>query len=179
MNKYKDTITTYNNWPIDGVQYLDLNPIYSDPVIRAQLVNDCLKILMNTDISMKHMWHSEFDAIGVVESRGYIIGSMLAHELNKGLVMLRSKPNRLPGKTTRIGHTLEYGTAQMEVQNGTGKILILDDVLATGGTAKAATNVLRKAGYDPISALFLVELEWFDPGLEIPHASAIKYKEKV
>ena len=175
MKIYKDAIVTYNNWPIEGVQYLDLNPIYGDPYIRANLVNDCLKILMNTDIKMKHMWHSEFDAIGVIESRGYIIGSMLARELNKGLVLLRSKPNRLPGKTSKVKHTLEYGNAQMEVQNGYGKVLIFDDVLATGGTAKGSIEVLKKAGYNPIGALFLVELDFLKPKLNIPHRSIIHY----
>ena len=90
--------------------------------------------------------------------------------------MLRSKPNRLPGKTSIVKHKLEYGESQMEVQHGTGKVLIVDDVLATGGTAKGAIEVLSKAGYTPTSALFLVELDFLNAKLDVPHRSVIHYE---
>ena len=63
----------------------------------------------------------------------------------------------------------------MEVQNGTGRVLIIDDVLATGGTIGGAIEVLNKGGYTPVSALFLVELTQFQPNLDIPYESIIKY----
>ena len=116
-----------------------------------------------------------FDYIGMIESRGFIIGSMLAHELDKGVILLRSKPNRLPGDTVRVEHTLEYGESQMEVQKGEGRVLIFDDVLATGGTAKGATECLFKGGYQPVSALFIAELDFLKPKLPIPHSSIIHY----
>ena len=166
MDVYKKYIKEYDNFPIDGVKYLDLNPLYQNGWGRNLLVRDCV-------LSSKKL--PEFDYIGVVESRGYIIGSILAHELDKGLVMLRSKPNRLPGKTSLVKHTLEYGDAQMEVQNGTGKVLIIDDVLATGGTIGGAIEVLTKGGYDPIGALFLVEITKFNPTLSVPYESIVKY----
>ena len=89
--------------------------------------------------------------------------------------MLRSKPNRLPGETSIVKHKLEYGEAQMEVQNGSGKVLIVDDVIATGGTIGGAIEVLTKGGYDPVSSLFLVEITKFNPNLTIPFESIIKY----
>ncbi len=116
-----------------------------------------------------------FDYIGVVESRGFLIGSILAHLLDKGIVLLRSKKNRLPGETKKISHTLEYGESQMEVQTGEGRVLIFDDVLATGGTAQAAIDVLTMGGYEPIGALFPVELTFLKPTLSIPYESVIKY----
>ena len=172
---YKKYIKEYDDFPIEGVKYYDINPLYQDGQLRTKLVHDCVEVCRNTNIDQKPLWYTEFDYIGVVESRGYIIGSMLAHELNKGLVLLRSKPNRLPGKTSVVHHTLEYGDARMEVQNGSGKVLIIDDVLATGGTMCGAIEVLTKAGYTPTSALFLVELTQFKPDLNIPFASIIKY----
>ena len=78
----------------------------------------------------------DFDYIGLVESRGFILGSIIAHQLGKGVILLRSKRNRLPGKTHTVAHTLEYGESVVEVQEGEGKVLVFDDVLATGGNAK-------------------------------------------
>ena len=145
MQVFKKCIKEYDDFPIKGVKYLDLNPLYQDSWTRNILVRDCINAVKKLP---------EFDYVGVVESRGYIIGSILANEFNRGLVMLRSKPNRLPGETSIVKHKLEYGEAQMEVQNGSGKVLIVDDVIATGGTIGGAIEVLTKGGYDPVSALF-------------------------
>ena len=166
--QYKEIIKSYQDFPIEGVNYLDLNPIYKDPKHRDILVSDCMEKIVD-------MIPPSFDYIGVVESRGFLIGSILAHLLDKGLVLLRSKPGRLPGETKKISHTLEYGDSQMEVQTGKGKVLIFDDVLATGGTAQAATDVLTMAGYTPIGALFPVELTFLNPKLSIPYESIVKY----
>ena len=168
MLNYKNIIQSYKDFPIEGVEYLDLNPIYKNPVYRDKLVHDCMDKIVD-------MIPPSFDYIGVVESRGFLIGSILAHLLDKGLVLLRSKPGRLPGETKKISHTLEYGDSQMEVQTGKGKVLIFDDVLATGGTAQAATDVLTMAGYTPIGALFPVEITFLKPKLSIPYESVIKY----
>ena len=168
MINYKEIIKSYKDFPIEGIEYLDLNPLYKNVEHRDKLVADCMDKI--TD-----MIPPTFDYIGVVESRGFLIGSILAHLLNKGLVLLRSKPGRLPGDTEKVSHTLEYGNSQMEVQTGRGRVLIFDDVLATGGTAQAATDVLIMAGYDPIGALFPVELTFLNPTLSVPHESVIKY----
>ena len=165
---YKKYIKEYKDFPIDGINYLDINPIYKDSKIRDNLISDCMDKIVD-------MIPPTFDYIGVVESRGFLIGSILAHLLNKGLILLRSKPGRLPGDTKIIKHTLEYGESQMEVQTGKGNVLIFDDVLATGGTSQAATDVLTMAGYTPIGALFPVELTFLDPKLSIPYQSIVKY----
>ncbi len=165
MEIYKQYIKEYDDFPIEGVKYLDLNPLYLQSQLRNKLVQDCIQAIKGY----------EYDYIGAVESRGYMVGSMLAHELNKGLLLLRSKPNRLPGETSLVKHTLEYGDAQMEVQNGSGRVLIIDDVIATGGTIGGAIDVLDIGGYKPIAALFLVELTKFNPNINIPFASIIKY----
>ena len=163
---YKQYIKEYKDFPIDGINYLDLNPIYKDADLLRTITEDCIDLLENFD----------FDYIGLVESRGFILGSIIAHQLGKGLVLLRSKRNRLPGKTHTVAHTLEYGESVVEVQEGKGKVLIFDDVLATGGTAKGSIDVLKKAGYTPTSALFLVELDFLNPNLDVPHKSVIHYE---
>ena len=163
---YKQYIEEYKDFPIDGINYLDLNPIYKNGDLLRTITEDCIQLIRNFD----------FDYIRLVESRGFILGSIIAHELGKGVVLLRSKRNRLPGKTLTVAHTLEYGESVVEVQEGEGKVLVFDDVLATGGTAKGSIDVLNKAGYTPTSALFLVELDFLNPKLDVPHRSAIHYE---
>ena len=166
--QYKDIIESHKDFPIKGIEYLDLNPLYKNVKYRDRLVSDCMDKIVD-------MIPPTFDYIGVVESRGFLVGSILAHLLNKGLVLLRSKPGRLPGDTEKVSHTLEYGDSQMEVQTGRGSVLIFDDVLATGGTSQAAVDVLTMAGYTPIGALFPVEITFLEPKLSIPYESVIKY----
>ena len=163
---YKQYIEEHKDFPIEGINYLDLNPIYKNGDLLRTLAEDCVDSARKVD----------FDYVGIVESRGFIIGSIIAHELGKGVVLLRSKKNRLPGKTHTVAHTLEYGESMVQVQEGEGKVLVFDDVLATGGTAKGSIEVLKKAGYTPTSALFLVELDFLNSKLDIPHQSIIHYE---
>ena len=169
MSLYKSKIEIHNDFPIKGVKYLDLNPLYKSNTFTHELVNDCVNSVGT----------APFHYIGVIESRGFIIGSMLAHDLNKGLIMLRSKPNRLPGKTSKVKHTLEYGDAQMEVQEGKGKVLIFDDVYATGGTFNGALDVLTNAGYTPIGGYHIVELDYiYSEDESVPMGSIIQYGDE-
>ncbi len=165
---YKEVIKEYKDFPIEGINYIDLNPIYKDPEVRDKLVTDCMQKIVD-------MTPPFFDYIGVVESRGFLIGSILASELNKGIVLLRSKKDRLPGKTYTVKHKLEYGESMIQVQEGRGSVLVFDDVLATGGTATGAIDCLTNAGYDPIGALFLAELDFLKPSLSVPYESVIHY----
>ena len=166
---YKEVIKEYKDFPIEGINYIDLNPIYKDSKVRDKLVTDCMQKIVD-------MTPPFFDYIGVVESRGFLIGSILANELNKGIVLLRSKKDRLPGKTYTVKHKLEYGESMIQVQEGRGSVLVFDDVLATGGTATGAIDCLTNAGYDPIGALFLAELDFLNPSLSVPHESVIHYE---
>ena len=174
----KNGMTKYKDYPIKDVTYFDLNPIYADYKLRRHLVEGCYDIMANIDTTRKSLWYTEYDYIAVIGSRGFLIGSILAEKFQKGIILLRSKPGRLPGKTSIINHTLEYGESQIEVQNGKGKILIFDDVIASGGTSRAAQEVLRMAGYTPISALFLINLEYCNPYMDLPYESVITIGEK-
>tara|TARA_Y100001963_G_scaffold132082_1_gene190240 strand:+ start:1091 stop:1594 length:504 start_codon:yes stop_codon:yes gene_type:complete len=167
MSMYKQHIEEHKDFPIEGINYLDLNPIYKNGDLLRTIAEDCIDLIRDFD----------FDYIGLVESRGFILGSIIAHQLGKGVILLRSKKNRLPGKTHTVSHTLEYGESIVQVQEGEGKVLVFDDVLATGGTAKGSIEVLKKAGYTPTSALFLVELDFLNPKLDISHKSLIHYDE--
>ena len=159
----KSKIEFYQNFPIEGVEYIDLNPVYKDPKARDIIVSKCIDLIKDID----------FDYLALIESRGFLIGSILADKLSKGIILLRSKKDRLPGKIQTVRHKLEYGEAIMQVQEGNGNVLIFDDVLATGGTANGAFKVLNKGGYNPVFSLFLVELSQFDVKCDTNHKSAI------
>ena len=165
MEKIKKHIKTYLDYPIDGIKYYDLNPVYKNPKIRKELVNNCIQLIKDI----------QYDYIALIEARGFLIGSILADKLKKGIVLCRSKKNRLPGKIFTVKHKLEYGEATMQVQEGSGKVLIFDDVIATGGTGNGAYSVLKKAGYNPVYALYLVELTKLKPKSNIPYKSVIQY----
>ena len=169
MINYKKYIKEYKDFPITGINYLDLNPIYQSSSLRDRLVSGCLEKVVD-------MIPPTFDYIGVVESRGFLIGSIIAHLSDKGIVLLRSKKDRLPGKTYTVKHKLEYGESMVQVQEGSGRVLVFDDVLATGGTATGSIECLTKAGYTPVGALFLVELDFLNPSLSVPHKSVIHYE---
>tara|TARA_Y100001970_G_scaffold287282_1_gene411568 strand:+ start:116 stop:613 length:498 start_codon:yes stop_codon:yes gene_type:complete len=163
MDYVKEKIDFYKDFPITGVEYIDLNPVYKDPKARKIIVEKCISLIEKV----------EFDYLALIESRGFLIGSIIADKLDKGIILLRSKKDRLPGKIQTVRHKLEYGEAIMQVQEGKGRVLIFDDVLATGGTANGAYNVLNKAGYQPIFSLFLVELSQFKVACDTDHKSAI------
>ena len=174
MIDYRKHIKEYKDFPIDGINYLDINPIYANHNIRRLLVNDCRDIITS---EFRNVYTGkDFDHIGVVESRGFLIGSILSHLLDKGIVLLRSKKDRLPGKVYTVEHKLEYGESMVQVQEGGGRVLVFDDVLATGGTAEASIECLTKAGYTPVSALFLIELDFLNPSLSVPYKSVIHYE---
>ena len=176
MIDYKKHIKEYQDFPIEGVKYYDLNELYKFSGVRRELVKDiCEQINEGIDLDI----FPEFDYVGVVESRGFILGSLIAQELNKGLVLLRSKPNRLPGKVANVKHTLEYGEGHMECQEGEGDVMIFDDVYATGGTFNGAVNVLKKAGYNPVSGFHIVELDYvYSDDPPVPIGSIIQYSSE-
>jgi len=159
----KNKIEFYNDFPIKGVEYIDLNPIYKDPKARNILVEKCLEDIQKVD----------FEYLALIESRGFLIGSIIADKLDKGIILCRSKKDRLPGKIQTVRHKLEYGEATMQVQEGKGKVLIFDDVLATGGTANGAFKVLNLGGYTPVYSLFLVELSQFTVTCDTRYSSAL------
>ena len=165
MKIIKNHIKTYLNYPIDGIKYYDLNPVYKNQKIRNLLVKKCIDLIKD----------EKYDYIALIEARGFLIGSIIADKLKKGIVLCRSKKNRLPGKIFTVKHKLEYGEATMQVQEGKGNVLIFDDVIATGGTGNGAYTVLKKAGYNPVSALYLVELSKLNPISQIPFKSAIVF----
>ena len=146
------TIRTISDFPAPGIQFRDITPLLADP--RAfHIVLDAIA----------HRFVGEkIDAVVGVESRGFIFGGALAARLNTSFVPVR-KPGRLPGKTDKVSYSLEYGEAELEMHRDAlregAEVLIVDDLLATGGTASAAAELVERQGAKVHGFAFVIELE--------------------
>ena len=139
------------DFPKPGIEFLDISPILEDPNHFKSLIEQMAQVCEKYD----------FNKIVAIESRGFIMGSALALHLGKGFAMVRKK-GKLPGKTVSQTYDLEYGTDTIEMLPTSlsqgEKVLVLDDVLATGGTAATACDLVKKLGAQVSASLFFVEL---------------------
>ena len=140
------------DFPKPGVLFYDLSTVLQDGERFSRLI-DHLQALCG-DVS--------FDKIAAIDARGFLFQAPLGDRLKRGIIILR-KPGKLPGKTYRAAYTLEYGTATLEmtdtaIARAGERILLIDDVLATGGTAAAAKKVIHQAGGVVVKALFVIEI---------------------
>ncbi len=152
----KEYIRDIPDFPKKGIIFRDITPLLKDKEAFKEAI-DQLAGMVNPE---------EFDLIIAPEARGFILGSALAYKLGKGFVPVR-KPGKLPYKTVYEEFQLEYGTDQLHihvdaVEKGQ-KVLIVDDVLATGGTAEALGKLVKKIGGEVYAMLFLIELTFLNP----------------
>lgn len=152
LEKY---IRDIQDFPKKGILFKDITPLLND----AKARKECLEILVAT------LKDSKIDKVVGVESRGFFFGMLLAQELNVGFVPVR-KPNKLPFDTISASYELEYGTDSLEIhtdaiQKG-DRVLIHDDVLATGGTAKAVCELVERLGGVIVQCNFIMELSFLE-----------------
>ncbi|MEC7711045.1 MAG: adenine phosphoribosyltransferase [Thermoproteota archaeon] len=147
----KDKVAEYPNFPKKGILFRDFSPILKDPSSLSLVIDEFAKKYHPNDI----------DVFAGIESRGFILACALAQKYNKGMILLR-KAGKLPGKTAKVSYSIEYGKAQMEIQKTAleknERVLICDDLLATGGTAKAAAKLVEKLGAKVVGFAFIIEL---------------------
>ena len=151
----KKHIRNIQDFPKKGIVFRDITTLLKNPTALSQAFDelyDSTKELM-------------VDKVVGIESRGFIFGAMLAQRLNAGFVPVR-KPGKLPAETEKEFYDLEYGKDSIEIHKDAirsgEKVLIHDDLLATGGTAKAAINLVEKLGGEVVQVLFLVELSFLN-----------------
>ena len=151
MDDLKKYISEIKDFPKEGIVFKDINPIYKEPRIWSEIMIPLEKLISIINP----------DYIAGIESRGFITASALAFKHDIGFIAIR-KPNKLPGKVIGINYQLEYGEDRLEIQgdliNPKSKILVIDDLLATGGTASAAGKLIKEAGGILLGYGFLVEL---------------------
>ena len=147
----KEKIDEIADFPKKGILFRDIGPILRDPSAISFVVDEFAK-----------RFHTkEIDLVAGIESRGFPIACALALRYNKGMIMIR-KQGKLPGKTKSMSYKIEYGKAIMEIQTSSikkgQKVLICDDLLATGGTAKTAAKLIENIGGKVTGFAFIIEL---------------------
>ncbi|KJJ38296.1 adenine phosphoribosyltransferase [Aequorivita vladivostokensis] len=150
LTKY---IRNIENFPKAGVHFKDITPLLGDSEAVASCVEQLVVLIGDKKI----------DKVAAIESRGFFFGTLLAQKLNAGFVPIR-KPGKLPYKTRKEPYQLEYGLDALEIHEDAIKkgerVLLHDDVLATGGTARAACNLIEQLGGEIVQCNFLLELEF-------------------
>ncbi|MBI1222312.1 MAG: adenine phosphoribosyltransferase [Bacteroidetes bacterium] len=154
-NDIKSAIRNIPDFPKPGINFKDITPVFKNPEL-------CTRILEEFS---SHFEPNEVDAIVGIESRGFLFGLALATRMRKPFVLVR-KAGKLPAKTAQISYALEYGEATIEMHEDAleagARVVVHDDLLATGGTAEAAAHLCKKVGAQVVGFSFLVDLSFLN-----------------
>ncbi|KAM6123943.1 adenine phosphoribosyltransferase [Phoenicopterus ruber ruber] len=154
LRRVRDRVRPFPDFPVPGVLFRDISPLLKDPAAFRTLI----------DLLEDHLRASfpKIDFIAGLDSRGFLIGPPLAQRLGIGFVLIRKK-GKLPGPTESISYALEYGKAELEIQSDAvepgQKVVIVDDLLATGGTMCAACELMARLKAEVLECLVIIELK--------------------
>lgn len=153
MDRLKNKIRDIPDFPKPGIVFKDITPLVKDPATLRLTVHQLLHPFLGRDIT----------AVAGMEARGFIFGALVAWELGVPFIPLR-KPGKLPYDVQSVSYDLEYGSAELQVHidavDQNDKVLLIDDLLATGGTAKASCELIEKLGASVVACAFVVELDF-------------------
>jgi len=161
VDKIKAAIREIPDFPKPGIMFKDITPVLKDPLLLNQVV----------DYFYYQLKDKKVQYIAGIESRGFILGSALAYKLGCGFIPIR-KQGKLPGLVERHEYDLEYGTDVIEIHadalEAGSRVVLIDDLLATGGTAAASCKLLEKLQADLVSILFMIELDFLSGREKLP-----------
>ncbi len=171
VERLRAAVRDVPDFPKKGIMFKDITPVLSDPnLFRASI-----------DLFLERCRGREVDKIVGIDARGFVFGSAVAYELGVGFVPIR-KRGKLPYRTEIAKYSLEYGEAEVEMHTDAvtqgERVVLVDDLLATGGTSAAAAALIRKAGGQLLEAQFLIELEFLEGRKRLeptPVTSFLKY----
>lgn len=154
VSEIESKLRNFQNFPKQGVTFLDISGLLASPQEFSSVI----------DIIANRYKNKKIDAILALESRGFIFAAPVAHKLSIPVIMIR-KPNKLPGDLVEVKYKTEYSTDTIQMQLGNlqpgANVIIIDDLLATGGTAAAAITLAKKAGYNVLEFTTVIELSEF------------------
>lgn len=155
MNQYSQYIRDIYDFPKKGIVFKDITPLLLNPKVYSEACNQLANMYREARV----------DLVAAAEARGFLFGPQVAQILNVGFFPIR-KPGKLPGKTLTEKYSLEYGTDSLQIHADQippgARVLLVDDVLATGGTIAAAKRLVEKAGANVIGFSFLIELSFLE-----------------
>jgi adenine phosphoribosyltransferase len=161
VDKIKTAVREIPDFPKPGIMFKDIMPVLKDPLLLNQVV----------DYFYHQLKDKRVQYVVGIESRGFILGSALAYKLNAGFVPIR-KHGKLPGLVERHEYDLEYGTDIVEIHTDAfepgSRVVLIDDLLATGGTAAAAVKLIDKLQGDLVAIMFLIELTFLNGRTQLP-----------
>jgi adenine phosphoribosyltransferase len=150
-NDLKSAIRTIPDYPKPGIMFRDITTLLGSARAFRRAVDELVQPWAG----------SKIDKIAGIEARGFIIGGAIAHQLSAGFVPIRKK-GKLPHKSVRVAYSLEYGLDEMEMHEDAvtkgERVILVDDLIATGGTAEGAVKLLRQMGAEIVAAVFMVDL---------------------
>lgn len=153
--RVRELIRDIPDFPKPGIVFKDLTPVFATP--------DALRAMVES-LAARYA-DKEIDAVIAIESRGFIVGTPMAMAMNKGVILVR-KQGKLPGDVVKKTYDLEYGQDTLEIKSDALKpgmrVVIVDDLLATGGTMRATIDLVREQGAEVVEAAFVVELGFLD-----------------
>ena len=155
MKKIEEYVRTIPDFPEPGIMFRDITSVLQDADGFKLAIDEMMKLVEGLD----------FDVVAGAESRGFILGAPIAYLLNKPMVLVRKK-GKLPCETVEQSYELEYGTATVEMHKDAikpgQKVLLVDDLIATGGTVEASAKLVEKLGGEVVKIIFLMELAGLD-----------------
>ncbi len=155
MQELERFIRDVPDFPKPGIVFKDITPLLQDPPTFQKAVDEMERVFSDV----------EYDRIVGIESRGFIFGAALAYKLGKSFIPVR-KPGKLPHETDTVSYDLEYGSDSVEIHKDAidkgDKVLVIDDLIATGGTVEATAKLVTKLGGEIVGFGFLVELKFLD-----------------
>ena len=173
LREIRDAIRTIPDYPRPGVMFRDITTLLGNARAFGLVVDHLVQ-----------PWRGErVDRVAGIEARGFILGGAIAHQLSAGFVPIRKK-GKLPHATVRVAYSLEYGLDEMEMHRDAllpgERIILVDDLLATGGTAEAAVKLLRSLGAQILAACFIIDLPELGgaarlAGLEVPVRTLVAF----
>ena len=151
LQEIKDSIRTIPDYPKPGVQFRDITTLLGNARTFRRVIDELVE-----------PWSvAKVDRVAGIEARGFILGGAVAHQLAAGFVPIRKK-GKLPHSTVRVAYSLEYGLDEMEMHEDAvsrgERLILVDDLIATGGTAEAAVKLLRRLGAEILAACFVIDL---------------------
>ena len=146
-----DSVRTIMDYPKPGIMFRDITTLLGDPRAFRRAVDELVQPFSGTKI----------DKVAGMEARGFILGGAVAHQLSAGFIPIRKK-GKLPHATVSIAYSLEYGIDEMEIHEDAlvkgERVILVDDLIATGGTATAAVQLLQRLGAEVVAAVFVIDL---------------------